>query len=69
MHTYYGQNGMKCRENIAPIPNDVKIKGVRKPQTGQRALSRSTPQSVPIIVRAGIILGQYTSHGRSILAM
>jgi len=39
-----------------------KIRGERKPQTGQEARTNNKASTTPIAVMVGITLGQYTSQ-------
>ena len=53
-----GKKGMKCKLNMATIPKEISMSGVRKPQTGHSDLSRRMAQTVPTPVIVGIIRGQ-----------
>lgn len=54
---------MKCVENIKPRKKIAINNGEKKPQRGQKAITKQTRHVNPRNVAVGIILGQYTDHG------
>ena len=62
------KKGMKWVKKIRPIKREPKIRGVRNPNTGQKAERADNKQTIPTKVAKGIALGAEISHGKLFLA-